>query len=119
MVITTAQLHSTKSEFRFCAGSNPARGMSKIWDGENLWQWSGLEIKTKRLSSFNHSSKTIYHHQDILILFILRNWFLTVLIVALIVKTKYFCDDIIFNLVNCTKTYDREQPAKSLMSCTQ
>ena len=26
MVVTTAQLHSTKSELRFCAGSNPARG---------------------------------------------------------------------------------------------
>ena len=36
MVITTAQLHSTKSELRFCADSNPARGVSKICDGENL-----------------------------------------------------------------------------------
>ena len=36
VVITTAQLHSTKSELRFCAGSNPARGVSEIRDGENL-----------------------------------------------------------------------------------
>ena len=36
VVITTAQLHSTKSELRFCAGSNPARGVSEICDGENL-----------------------------------------------------------------------------------
>ena len=36
LVITTAQLHSTKSELRFCAGSNPARGVSEICDGENL-----------------------------------------------------------------------------------
>ena len=27
VVITTAELHSTNPEFRFCAGSNPARGM--------------------------------------------------------------------------------------------
>ena len=30
VVITTAQLHSTKSEIRFCAGSNPARGVSMV-----------------------------------------------------------------------------------------
>ena len=28
VVITAAQLHSTKPELRFCAGSNPARGVS-------------------------------------------------------------------------------------------
>ena len=36
VVITTAQLHSTKPELRFCAGSNPARGVSEIHDGEDL-----------------------------------------------------------------------------------
>ena len=35
VVITTAQLHSTKPEFRFCAGSNPARDVSEIHDGED------------------------------------------------------------------------------------
>ena len=35
-VITTARLRSTKSELGFCEGSNPARGVSKIYDGENL-----------------------------------------------------------------------------------
>ena len=35
-VITTAQLHSTKPELRFCAGSNPIRGVSEIRDGEDL-----------------------------------------------------------------------------------
>ena len=49
VVITTAQLHSTKPELRFCTGSNPARGVSEIRDGEELWQWSGLEI---RLNAF-------------------------------------------------------------------
>ena len=34
--ITAAQLHSAKSEFRFCAGSNPVRGMSEIHGGEDL-----------------------------------------------------------------------------------
>ena len=36
VVITTAQFHSTKPEFRFCAGSNPARGGLEIHDGEDL-----------------------------------------------------------------------------------
>ena len=36
MVITTVQLHSTKSELRFCAGSNPACGVSEIHHGEVL-----------------------------------------------------------------------------------
>ena len=36
VVITTAELHSTKSELRFCTGSNLARGVSEIRDGEDL-----------------------------------------------------------------------------------
>ena len=52
VVITTAQLHSTKPELRFCAGSNPARGVSEIRDGKDLWQWSRLEI---RLYAFRRS----------------------------------------------------------------
>ena len=36
VVITTAQLHSTKPELRFCAGSNPARAVSEIRDGEDI-----------------------------------------------------------------------------------
>ena len=36
VVITTAQLHLTKSELRFCTDSNPACGVSKICNGENL-----------------------------------------------------------------------------------
>ena len=62
VVITTTQLHSTKSELRFYTGSNPARRVSEICDGENLWQWSRLEIRRKRLWSVNRSVKTIYHH---------------------------------------------------------
>ena len=36
VVITTAQLHSTKPEFRFCEGSNPAYGVSEIGNVEDL-----------------------------------------------------------------------------------
>ena len=36
VIITTAQLHSTKPELRFCAGSNPVHGVSEIRDGEDL-----------------------------------------------------------------------------------
>ena len=61
VVITTAQLHSPKPELRFWAGSNPARGVSKICDGEDLWQWSRLEIRL-RLSLVNHATKTIHYH---------------------------------------------------------
>ena len=63
VVITTAQLHSTKPVHRFCAGSNPARGMSKICDSEDLWQWSWLEISLKRLLLVNHTTKRIHHHR--------------------------------------------------------
>ena len=34
--ITTAQLHSTKPELKFCAGSNPACEVWEIRDGEDL-----------------------------------------------------------------------------------
>ena len=36
VVITFAQLHSTKPELRLCACSNLARGVSEIRDGEDL-----------------------------------------------------------------------------------
>ena len=41
--------------------SHPAPGVSEIRDGEDLWQWSQLEI---RLNAFhhNHTTKTIHHH---------------------------------------------------------
>ena len=36
VIITTAQLHSSKPELRFYAGSNPAHGVSEISNGEDL-----------------------------------------------------------------------------------
>ena len=61
VVVTSVQLHSIKLELRFCASSNPARGLSEILDDESLWQWSRLEI---RLNSFHRliiPQKTIHH----------------------------------------------------------
>ena len=60
--ITTAQLHSTKPEIRFCSGSKPHRGVLEIRDGEDLWQWSQLKI---RLNIFCRS--TIPQKQFIII----------------------------------------------------
>ena len=53
VVITTAQLHQTNPELRFCTGSNPACGVSEIGDGEDLRQWPRLEI---RLNVFRWST---------------------------------------------------------------
>ena len=63
VVITTAQHYSTKPQLRFCTGSNPAHGLSEIRDGEDLWQWSQLEI---RLNAFRRS--TIPQKQFIIII---------------------------------------------------
>ena len=43
VVLTTSRFRSTKLEPSFCAGSNPARGVSEICNVEDLWQWSWLE----------------------------------------------------------------------------
>ena len=50
-------------KLRFCAGPNPAWGMSEIHDDENLCQWSGLEI---RLNAFRRP--TIPRKQFIIII---------------------------------------------------
>ena len=57
-VITTTQLHATKSELRFCAGSNPASSVSEICNDEKLWQQPRQELS---LSSVNHFTKAILH----------------------------------------------------------
>ena len=61
MIITIAQLHSTKPELRFCAGSDPAHGVSDIDDGEDLWQLFWLEIRLNPFISQPYH-KTIHHH---------------------------------------------------------
>ena len=53
VVITTVQIHSKKLKLKFCAGLNPARGVSEIRDAEDLSQWPRLEI---RLNVFSRST---------------------------------------------------------------
>ena len=36
VVITTAQIYSTKPKHRFCAGSNPSRSVSEIHNNEGI-----------------------------------------------------------------------------------
>ena len=36
VVVNAANRHPAKSQFRFCAGSNPAHGVSEIRDGEEF-----------------------------------------------------------------------------------
>ena len=67
---STDQLYSTKPEL--LASLNPAWGVSKICNGENLWQWSRLEI---RLLSFLRS--TMPQKQFIIIIIIISNFGLT------------------------------------------
>ena len=57
---------STKHELRICAGSNPACSVSEIRNGEDLWQWSRLEI---RLNTFRQS--TIPQKQFIIVIIII------------------------------------------------
>ena len=47
---------------RFCAGSNPACGMSEICDGKGSLTMVPAGNKTNRLSLVNHTRKTIHHH---------------------------------------------------------
>ena len=67
VVITSAQLPLTKSELRFCTGSNPSAGVSEIRDGKDICQWSRLEI---RLGAFRRSAIPqtqfiiIHHHHQ-------------------------------------------------------
>ena len=64
VVIPTAQLHSVEPEPRFCACSNPVCDMSEIYNSDNLWQWSQLELRLNDFLSVNHSANTThnFHH---------------------------------------------------------
>ena len=61
VVTNTVQLHSTKPELKFCAGSNPVCNVSKICDVADLWQWFRLEIRLNAFRRSNHTIKIIYH----------------------------------------------------------
>ena len=70
VVITTAQHHSPTPGLSFCTSSNPGHDLLEICDGENLWQWSWLEI---RLNAFIRS--TIPQKEfTIIIIFRRSNW---------------------------------------------
>ena len=84
VIITTAQLHSTKPEPRFCAGSNPPRGVSEIHDGDDLWQWSWLEIS---LNAFRRS--TIPQKQFIIIKLLFRGILRTICYFDLLQMLQY------------------------------
>ena len=73
VVITTTQLQTSKPELRFCAGSNPIRGVSEICDGEDLLQWSRLEIK---INVFRWST-------------ILQKYFIIIIIIILLSKIRH------------------------------
>ena len=45
VVLTTTQLHSTKSDLSICIGSIPACGVLEIWDGEDPGQLAWLQIR--------------------------------------------------------------------------
>ena len=62
VVIAAAQLHPTKPELRFCAGSSPACGVSEIRDGEHLWQWSQLEIRLNTFCQLTIPQNNSIHH---------------------------------------------------------
>ena len=60
VVITTAQLHSTKHELRLCGGLNSPRSVSEICDNEILSEILTMVPagnKAKRPSSVNHTTK--------------------------------------------------------------
>ena len=63
VIINTVQLHPTKTELKFYAGSNSACSVSKIRHSEDLPQWSRLEV---RLNTFRPS--TIPQKQFIIII---------------------------------------------------
>ena len=60
---TAAQLHSTKPDLRFCAGSYPAGGVSEIRDVEELTMVPAGN-KAKPFLLVNHTTKRIHHHHQ-------------------------------------------------------
>ena len=107
VVVTTVQLYSTKSELRFCAGSKPARGVSEIWDGEDLWQWSRLEI---RLNTFSQS--TIPQKQFIIIIIIIikHTYLLLPLFHRILSHIWQLCKVMSHSFTSCMKRWVKYYP---------
>ena len=114
VVITTAQLHSTKPELRFCTGSSPACSMSGIQDSEDLWQPSQLEIRlnvfgwstvpqsNSSSSSSSSSRKGIFESKESLPKFPINTFVLTF---HLKMKRVFNC---VFIYGNRTKNWDKK-----------
>ena len=64
-----ARVSTNHAIFGNCPSSNPIHGLSEIRDGEDLWQWSLLEI---RLNAFCWS--IIPQKQFIIIFIIIKYW---------------------------------------------
>ena len=92
MVITTTKLHSTKSELRLCAGSNPARGVSEIRDRESV------TMVQMRLNTFRWS--TIPQEQLELIFsgYIQRIVKPPMVLIHDILPVQWYQDSILYNL---------------------
>ena len=54
LVITTEQFHLTKPEFRFRAGSNPARGVSEnqVFDKAHKYPMKYFSVKNDKVQYF-------------------------------------------------------------------
>ena len=57
VVIIVIEIDSTNPKLIFCAGSNPAHGVSQICDGENLLQCFRPEIRLKAFCHLNIPQK--------------------------------------------------------------
>ena len=64
VVITTAKLHSTKSELRFCSDWNPAGGVLEICDSDNVCNGSGWKygVNAFRRSTIPQKQFIVHHH---------------------------------------------------------
>ena len=80
LVITIAQIHSTKLQLMFCADSNLLHGVSDIRYREDFWQWSRLKI---RLNAFCRS-------------IIPQKQFIIIIIIIIIDHIMLKCPDIRF-----------------------
>ena len=81
LVIITPQIHSTRPELRFCIGLNPACGVSEIRNGEDLWQFSRLEI---RLNVFRRSTIPQKQFSSSYLFTILERMLFKILLVSLL-----------------------------------
>ena len=75
MIIATAHLPPTKSEFRYCVGSNPVCGVLEIREGKDLQQWSRIKIKMNAVhrSAIPHKQLIIITHKSIYFVYVIFN----------------------------------------------